>query len=345
MAAISVDGLGRTFGDTVAVDELSFEVAEGELFGLLGPNGAGKSTLIGMCCTLVRPTAGTATVAGHDIRTERAAVRDSIGVVFQEPALDEELTGVENLVFHARLYGLSRARRRERVREVLELVDLADVGDRRVDTYSGGMKRRLEIARGFLHEPAVLFLDEPTLGLDAGTRRDTWEYIRALNDRGVTVVMTTHYMEEADALCDRVAIVDDGSVVALDSPAELKAGLGGDVVAVGTADEVGGLADRLRGVEWVTGVEVTTDGLSVTVDDGARRVADVVRLADENGVTVSSVDRRVPSLETVFLDLTGREIREGGRLREAGTTGGDAAREGSGGGGATANAAGLEGGE
>ncbi len=309
MAAIRVDGLRREFGDTVAVDDLSFAVEEGELFGLLGPNGAGKSTLIGMCCTLVRPTAGSATVNGYDIRTERGAVRGSIGIVFQEPALDEELTGVENLVFHARLYGLSRARRRERVAEVLELVDLADVGGDTVDTYSGGMKRRLEIARGFLHEPAVLFLDEPTLGLDAGTRRDTWDYIRALNDRGVTVVMTTHYMEEADALCDRVGIVDDGEMVALDSPAQLKAGLGGDVVAVETPDETAALADQLRGVEWVAGVEVTTDGLTVTVDTGARRVADVVRLADDAGVTVTAVDRRAPSLETVFLDLTGRGIR------------------------------------
>ncbi|MFT4881391.1 MAG: ABC-2 type transport system ATP-binding protein [Salinirussus sp.] len=311
MAAIRVEGLGRVFGDTVAVDEVSFAVGDGELFGLLGPNGAGKSTLVGMCCTLLRPTAGSAVVSGHDIRTERAAVRGSIGVVFQETALDEELTGVENLVFHARLYGLSRARRRERVPEVLDMVDLTDVADDTVDTYSGGMQRRLEIARGFLHEPAVLFLDEPTLGLDAGTRRDTWEYIRALNDRGVTVVMTTHYMEEADTLCDRVAVMDDGEVVALDSPAQLKAGLGGDVVTVETADRVTGLPDRLRGVGWVRGVEVTGNGLSVTVDDGARRVADVVRLADEAGVTVSAVDRRAPSLETVFLDLTGREVRAG----------------------------------
>ena len=311
MAAIRVEGLGRVFGDTVAVDEVSFAVGDGELFGLLGPNGAGKSTLVGMCCTLLRPTAGSAVVSGHDIRTERAAVRGSIGVVFQETALDEELTGVENLVFHARLYGLSRARRRERVPEVLDMVDLTDVADDTVDTYSGGMQRRLEIARGFLHEPAVLFLDEPTLGLDAGTRRDTWEYIRALNDRGVTVVMTTHYMEEADTLCDRVAVMDDGEVVALDSPAQLKAGLGGDVVTVETADRVAGLPDRLRGVGWVRGVEVTGNGLSVTVDDGARRVADVVRLADEAGVTVSAVDRRAPSLETVFLDLTGREVRAG----------------------------------
>jgi len=325
MAAIRVDGLRREFGDTVAVDDLSFAVGEGELFGLLGPNGAGKSTLIGMCCTLVRPTAGTATVNGYDIRTERDAVRGSIGVVFQKPALDEELTGVENLVFHARLYGLSRTRRRERVPEVLELVDLTDVAEDAVDTYSGGMQRRLEIARGLLHEPAVLFLDEPTLGLDAGTRRDTWDYIRALNDRGVTVVMTTHYMEEADALCDRVGIVDSGGMVALDSPADLKAGLGGDVVTVGTGDDTAALADQLRGVDWVGGVETTTDGLSVTVDDSTRRVADVVRLADESGVTVTAVDRRAPGLETVFLDLTGRGIHAGedSGVTEVGSAPGD----------------------
>ncbi len=341
MAAIRVEGLGRAFGDTVAVDEVSFEVGDGELFGLLGPNGAGKSTLVGMCCTLLRPTAGRAVVSGHDIRTERAAVRGSIGVVFQETALDEELTGVENLVFHARLYGLSRARRRERVPEVLDMVDLTDVADDTVDTYSGGMQRRLEIARGFLHEPAVLFLDEPTLGLDAGTRRDTWEYIRALNDRGVTVVMTTHYMEEADALCDRVAVMDDGEMVATDSPAGLKAGLGGDVVTVETADRVTGLPDRLRGVGWVRGVEVTGNGLSVTVDDGARRVADVVRLADEAGVTVSAVDRRAPSLETVFLDLTGREVRAGGNSGLAEPAAVDGGGEGLG----ATRAGGLDGGE
>lgn len=312
MDAIRVDGLRREFGETVAVDDISLAVPEGELFGLLGPNGAGKSTLINMCCTLLRPTAGDASVNGHDIRTEMGAVRDSIGIVFQETALDDDLTGEENLTFHARLYGLGATERRERIDEVLDLVDLDADRDRRVDGYSGGMKRRLEIARGLLHEPAVLFLDEPTLGLDAGTRRDTWEYIRALNDRGVTVVMTTHYMEEADALCDRVAIMDNGAVVALDSPTQLKAGLGGDVVTVETADRVTGLPDRLRGVDWVRGVEVTGGGLGVTVDDGARRVANVVRLADEAGVTISAVDRRAPSLETVFLDLTGREVRAGG---------------------------------
>jgi ABC-2 type transport system ATP-binding protein len=308
MDAIRVDGLVREFGDTTAVDGLSFSVAEGELFGLLGPNGAGKSTLINVLCTLLAPTAGAATVAGHDVRTETDAVRDSIGVVFQEPALDEDLTGEENLTFHARLYGLDRRTRRERIDEVLALVDLADVRDRRVKGYSGGMKRRLEIARGLLHEPAVLFLDEPTLGLDAGTRRDTWEYIRALNDAGVTVVLTTHYMEEADALCDRIAIVDDGNIVALDTPAALKSGLGGDTVTVETADDPAGLVERLRAEPWVDGVEVTTEGVTVTLAGSGTRIPAVVRLADAAGVAVTAVDQRTPSLETAFLSLTGRTL-------------------------------------
>jgi ABC-2 type transport system ATP-binding protein len=312
MDAIRVDGLRREFGETVAVDDISLSVPEGELFGLLGPNGAGKSTLINMCCTLLRPTAGDATINGHDIRTEMGAVRDSIGVVFQETALDDDLTGEENLVFHARLYGLPADERRERIDEVLELVDLGDERDRRVDGYSGGMKRRLEIARGLLHEPAVLFLDEPTLGLDAGTRRDTWEYIRAMNETGVTVVLTTHYMEEADALCDRVAIVDDGTIVARDTPANLKARLGGEIISVETTDDPTPLVDALGDSDWVESIERTTAGLTVTPVEGASRLPDIVRAADRVGVTITTIDRQTPTLETVFLSLTGREIAAGG---------------------------------
>lgn len=312
MDAIRVDGLRREFGETVAVDDISLAVPEGELFGLLGPNGAGKSTLINMCCTLLRPTAGDASVNGHDIRTEMGAVRDSIGIVFQETALDDDLTGEENLTFHARLYGLGATERRERIDEVLDLVDLDADRDRRVDGYSGGMKRRLEIARGLLHEPAVLFLDEPTLGLDAGTRRDTWEYIRAMNDTGVTVVLTTHYMEEADALCDRVAIVDDGRIVARDTPANLKARLGGEVISVETTDDPTPLVDTLGDSDWVEAVERTTAGVTVTPTEGASRLPDIVRVADRAGVTVTTIDRQTPTLETVFLSLTGREIAAGG---------------------------------
>jgi ABC-2 type transport system ATP-binding protein len=312
MDAIRVDGLRREFGETVAVDDISLAVPEGELFGLLGPNGAGKSTLINMCCTLLRPTAGDASVNGHDIRTEMGAVRDSIGIVFQETALDDDLTGEENLTFHARLYGLGATERRERIDEVLDLVDLDADRDRRVDGYSGGMKRRLEIARGLLHEPAVLFLDEPTLGLDAGTRRDTWEYIRAMNDTGVTVVLTTHYMEEADALCDRVAIVDDGRIVARDTPANLKARLGGEVISIETTDDPTPLVDTLGDSDWVEAVERTTAGVTVTPTEGASRLPDIVRVADRAGVTVTTIDRQTPTLETVFLSLTGREIAAGG---------------------------------
>ena len=312
MDAIRVDGLRREFGETVAVDDISLAVPEGELFGLLGPNGAGKSTLINMCCTLLRPTAGDATINGHDVRTEMGAVRDSIGVVFQETALDDDLTGEENLVFHARLYGLGAEERRERIDEVLDLVDLDTDRDRRVDGYSGGMKRRLEIARGLLHEPAVLFLDEPTLGLDAGTRRDTWEYIRAMNETGVTVVLTTHYMEEADALCDRVAIVDDGRIVARDTPANLKARLGGEIISVETTDDPTPLVDALIDSDWVEAVERTTAGISVTPVEGASRLPDIVRVADRVGVTITTIDRQTPTLETVFLSLTGREIAAGG---------------------------------
>ncbi len=309
--AISVDGLTKRFGDTVAVDDLSFSVAEGEVFGLLGPNGAGKSTLINVLVTLLRPTDGSATVAGHDVVAETDAVRNSLGIVFQEPALDEELTGAENLAFHARLYGMGRERRAERIDEVLRLVGLTDVRDDPVGTYSGGMKRRLEIGRGLLHEPAVLFLDEPTVGLDARTRRDTWEYIQRMNrEAGVTVVLTTHYIEEAEQLCDRVAVVDDGEIAAIDSPAALTASLGGDVVRLGIEGPTAALRDRLDDRDWVIAHEETDDGVHVTVERGEARVADLVRLADDAGAAITSVDVRRPNLETVFLSLTGATFAE-----------------------------------
>ncbi|SFR90638.1 ABC-2 type transport system ATP-binding protein [Halomicrobium zhouii] len=315
MVAIAVDGLTRTFGDVTAVDDLSFTVEDGEIFGLLGPNGAGKSTLINVLVTLLRPTAGTATVDGHDVESETAAVRDSLGIVFQEPALDEELTGAENLAFHARLYGMDRRERTERIDEILDLVGLADERDDPVGTYSGGMKRRLEIGRGLLHEPAVLFLDEPTVGLDARTRRDTWEYIQRMNrEAGVTIVLTTHYIEEAEHLCDRVAVVDDGEIAAIDTPAALTASLGGDVVTLAVEGPTGALTDRLDDQSWVTEYTRTDEGVTVTVERGEARIADLVRLADDAGVTITSVDLRRPNLETVFLSLTGATIEE----REAG---------------------------
>jgi ABC-2 type transport system ATP-binding protein len=309
MAAIQIDGLTKTFEDVTAVDDLSFTVEEGELFGLLGPNGAGKSTLINMLVTLLRPTSGTATVDGRDISSETAAVRNSIGVVFQEQALDEELTGEENLAFHARLYGLGRRERAERIDEILELVGLRAERDDPVRTYSGGMKRRLEIGRGLLHEPSVLFLDEPTAGLDARTRRDTWEYIQQMNQAaGVSIVLTTHYIEEADQLCDRVAIVDDGTIAAIDSPAALKASLGGDVVSLAVDGSIATLSDRLDDQPWVIDYTHSESGINVTVERGATRIADLVHVADAADATVTSVDMRRPNLETVFLSLTGSTL-------------------------------------
>ena len=212
MDDIRVEQLTKTFGELTAVDRLSFTVPSGELFGLLGPNGAGKTTTINMLATLLKPTSGSAEVAGHDVSKNRDDVRKSIGIVFQEPALDSQLTGRENLEFHSMMYGMGREDRRKRIDEVLGLVELTEKARVQVQNYSGGMKRRLEIARGLIHHPRVLFLDEPTLGLDAQTRRHIWDYIKKLNkEKGVTIILTTHYMEEADYLCGRVAIMDASS--------------------------------------------------------------------------------------------------------------------------------------
>ncbi|ADJ14002.1 daunorubicin resistance protein DrrA family ABC transporter ATP-binding protein [Halalkalicoccus jeotgali] len=323
MTAIRVTDLTKTVGCVTAVDGISFTVEDGELFGLLGPNGAGKSTLINMLVTLLRPTSGTATVNGHDIIEETGAVRNSLGIVFQEPALDEELTGEENLAFHSRLYGQSKTVRQQRIDEILDLVGLSEQRDDPVGTYSGGMKRRLEIGRGLLHEPAVLFLDEPTVGLDARTRRDTWEYIQRMNEEtDVSVVLTTHYIEEAEQLCDRVAIVDEGRIVAIDSPTALTASLGGDVVAIDVEGRVAALATRLDACPWVSRYTTTDTGVRVTVERGETRIADLVRLADDADVAITSVDSHTPNLETVFLSLTGATLTE----READTPASDGRR-------------------
>jgi ABC-2 type transport system ATP-binding protein len=234
--AIRTHALVKRYGDFAAVDGIDLRIAEGELFGLLGPNGAGKTTTISMLSTMLRPTSGQALLFDMDVTKRPADVRRQIGVVFQEPSLDEELTGLENLEFHARLYKVPKATRTPRIAELLDLVELTERKDDLVKTYSGGMRRRLELARGLIHKPRVLFLDEPTLGLDPQTRAHLWEYIQRLNrEEKVTMVLTTHYMEEADMLCDRLAIIDKGKIVVEGSPAELKAQLGGDVVYLSRA--------------------------------------------------------------------------------------------------------------
>ena len=311
MYAIKVENLTKQFNDFVAVDHISFRVKNGELFGLLGPNGAGKTTTINMLSTLLKPTSGYAEVAGVDVSKNKDGVRRNIGVVFQEPALDHQLTGKENLEFHAMMYGMDKEDRRKNMQEVLELVQLRDKANVLVETYSGGMKRRLEIARGFIHTPKVLFLDEPTLGLDAQTRRHIWDYIKRLNNEsGVTIILTTHYMEEADYLCDRVAIIDHGKIVALDTPTRLKDELGGDVVSLEVEGRGEDLMNHLKDLKWIKTAKKHDGNLSLTMERGETKIPELVDAARKNGIKIISVNLRKPSLEDVFLYFTGKTIRE-----------------------------------
>jgi len=381
ISIIEVKALTKVFDNEIrAVDGISFTVDEGEILGFLGPNGAGKTTTLNMLATLLRPTSGTATVNVHDILAEPDAVRRSIGYVFQDPTLDLELTGRENLDFHGRLYSLKRDVRRQRIEEMLELVQLTDRADDLVKTYSGGMKRRLEIARGLLHHPQVLFLDEPTLGLDPQTRRSIWEHIQRLNqDKNITIILTTHYTEEADYLCDRILIIDFGKIVALDTPDNLKARLEGDIVSLAFKDPakmvkirslleekdwirrisvvasdnshatmshmmqmmrgmsggvgIGGmmpgmdsgnvrgggkmpkrvrqmLAQSMGGEDDQRGLEGGSKRLNLLVDDGGHRIPEIVKLADASEVVLESVELHKPTLDDVFLSVTGRNIRD-----------------------------------
>ncbi len=260
---------------------------------------------------MLSATSGAATVCGHDVRREQDAVRQCIGIVFQDPSLDDDLTGEENLDFHGRLYGMDSRTRRSRMSEVLHLVDLEDRGRDLIKTYSGGMRRRLEIARGLMHRPRVLFLDEPTLGLDPQTRRKIWNYIRGLkNSYGMTVILTTHYMDEADQLCSRIAVIDRGAIVALDSPEALKASLGGDVLELDIATPHQSFIEQIQTLEEVDHISVQNGKVALTVRNGESFIPRVFEAAQAAGVEISSVSMRKPNLEDVFLKLTGREIRE-----------------------------------
>jgi ABC-2 type transport system ATP-binding protein len=303
--AVWVRGLAKRFGEVEAVRGIDFEVAQGEIFGFLGPNGAGKSTTIGMLCTLVRPSGGQARVAGHDVRGERYEVRRNIGLVFQDTTLDNYLTAEQNLRFHAELYGVPRAVASERMEQVLTMVGLWERRGSLVGTYSGGMRRRLEIARGLLHSPRVLFLDEPTIGLDPQTRSSIWTYIRELKrQEEITIFMTTHYMDEAE-YCDRIAIMDQGQLVALDTPEALKAAVGKDRVQIATDDDeaaIAALRERL-GIEAV----MAEGEVTFAVPEGEQFVP---RLFAELGVPIRSVSVARPSLDDVFMSHTGTTIRD-----------------------------------
>jgi len=304
-SAVVVRGLVKRYGEVEAVRGIDLDVAPGETFGFLGPNGAGKSTTINMLCTLARPTAGSATVAGHDVVTGRDEVRRNIGLVFQDPTLDTYLTAEQNLRFHAELYGVPRAQLDERMRQVLDMVGLWDRRANRVQTFSGGMRRRLEIARGLLHSPRVLFLDEPTVGLDPQTRSSIWGYIGELRRaKHITIFLTTHYMDEAE-YCDRIAIMDHGKIIALDTPAALKASVGKDRVQLHTADDEAAITALRERFELTAAVH---EGMvTFAVAEGEQFVP---RLFAELGVPILSVSVARPSLDDVFMSYTGSTIRD-----------------------------------
>jgi len=305
MSAVQVRNLVKRYGDFTAVDGIDLDIAAGETFGFLGPNGAGKSTTIKILCTLTKPSSGSATVAGFDVATERGDVRRNIGLVFQDPTLDTYLTAEQNLRFHGELYGIPRDVLEPRMRQVMEMVGLWDRKDGRVMTFSGGMKRRLEIARGLMHSPRVLFLDEPTVGLDPQTRSSIWEYINQLREREeITIFLTTHYMDEAEH-CDRIAIMDAGKIVALDTPEALKASVGTDRVQISTSDDNAAIA----ALSSVFSIDAAMHDGQVTfgVADGEHFVP---RLFAELGVAIRSVSVARPTLDDVFMAYTGRTIRD-----------------------------------
>ncbi len=305
MDVIEANNLVKKFGELEAVRGVSFTVKEGEIFGFLGPNGAGKTTTINMLCTLLKLTAGQATVNGFDVTKERSKVRESIGLVFQEPTLDDYLTAEQNLRFHAYAYSIPKDILEPRLKELLEMVELWDRRKGKISTYSGGMKRRLEIARGLLHHPRVLFLDEPTLGLDPQTRRRIWDHIHDLRKReNLAIFMTTHYMEEAEN-CDRIAIIDYGRIVALDTPDKLKDAIGGDVISIKTEDNEE--AVRLLKGRYKLKPSLQNGTVSFTVPRGEEFLPGFVTGFP---LRLLSIGLRRPTLEDVFLKLTGRTIRE-----------------------------------
>lgn len=302
---IEINNLKKSYGDFQAVKDVSFSVKKGEIFGFLGPNGAGKSTTINMLSTMIKPSSGDASINGFNVSKERDKVRESIGIIFQENTLDEKLTAYENLMLHCKLYGVEKSVREKRINEVLDMVELSDKKENLVKTFSGGMKRRLEIARGLLHYPKVIFLDEPTVGLDPQTRDHIWNYILKLKEReGITVFLTTHYMDEAE-FCDRIAIIDDGKIIALETPESLKNSLGGDIMEISTKDNDKAL--QIIKDKYNKSPKVKNGIISFNVLKGNEFLVDFVK---DFEIPIDSVNLRRPTLNDVFLGLTGREIRE-----------------------------------
>ncbi|MCU0851479.1 MAG: ATP-binding cassette domain-containing protein [Candidatus Thermoplasmatota archaeon] len=305
MPIIETKKLTKKFEKMIAVDTLNLQINEGEIFGLLGPNGAGKTTTLLMLVTLKPPTSGTATINGFDIIKQPDKVRKSIGIVFQDPSSDEILTGYENLKLHGWLYDMPSDLREERIKEVLDLVELTDRKDDRVKKYSGGMRRRLELARGLMHHPKILFLDEPTLGLDPQSREHIWKYIERLaKEKNMTIIITTHYMEEADKLCDRLAIIDKGKIVVLGAPKQLKKDLGGDIIRL-KANALD--LDALKKLSYIKDISSCEGEVCLTLEDASSHLQEILNVVGK----IESVEIRSPTLDDVFLHYTGRAMREG----------------------------------
>ena len=314
MPAIEINSLSKEFGKIKAVENISLEVKNGEIFGFLGPNGAGKSTTMMILTTLLKPTSGKALVAGFDVVTQAKQVRQNIGFVQQEISVDEYLTGRENLILQARLNHIPKNLVNKRIDEILELIELADKQNEPVITYSGGMRKRLDIAGGLLHQPKVLFLDEPTVGLDIQTRRKIWEYLRNIHKEfGMTIFLSTHYMEEADNLCDRIGIIDYGQIQAIDSPQNMKNALGNEVISFTSSDngeKKSNLISKIKEIEHVKDITTKEEGVTVFSSKGTEVIPLIFQLSSSLGIKINSISLTQPTLDDVFISYTGRELRD-----------------------------------
>lgn len=315
---IKITSLVKKFENIYAISNLNLEIFDNEIFGLLGPNGAGKTTLIHILATLIKPTSGTATINGFDILNQPSKVRSTIGIVFQAPSSDDMLTGYENLYIHSLLYQISSNIREKRIKEVLDLVGLAERKNDQIKKYSGGMRRRLEIARGLLHKPKVMFLDEPTLGLDPSSRETMWKYIkRLIEEEKITIILTTHYMEEAESLCNRIGIIDKGKIIALDTPLELKESIGGEKIIVKFKDLdkalINNIENTLKRFKFIHKIEdsVKENSIIVYVDNAKNNLPDIIKEINELNIQdIRSIDFKIPTLNDVFLNFTGRHIED-----------------------------------
>jgi ABC-2 type transport system ATP-binding protein len=314
MNSIEINSLSKKFGNVLAVDDISLKVNEGEIFGFLGPNGAGKSTTMMILTTLLKPTSGSALVAGHDVVSDAKQVRENIGYVQQELSVDEYLTGRENLILQARLNHIPKNLVNKRIDEILNLIELTEKQDSAVVTYSGGMRKRLDIAGGLLHHPKVLFLDEPTVGLDIQTRRKIWEYLRKIHDEfHMTIFVSTHYMEEADSLCDRIGIIDYGKIQVIDSPQTMKNALGNEVITFtinNDEEKKSNLISKIKEIEYVKDISINQNGITIFTSKGTEVIPLIFQLSSSLEMKINSISLTQPSLDDVFISYTGRELRD-----------------------------------